>query len=252
MEFRYGSIAFTYLVTELNLQIEFEIAHDDIRPEFEVLKPYFIKALKSKHVNVSVYAEVENGQLVSQIASSEDIKRIDRQIIEGVRFQFVTKPLFGRTNPDKENDTGQQLQTSHPLYESGEELLEDMLKHTQFKHHRHLRYLADNHAGHLVKIRFVLQPFSFVFLLEGAEQFHIILETLDTEEASYLWHFPKRVFDLPLRLKEIDRYLDIIRKKGRQEFLMAPPENFSRILHDYSDEQKGFVIWKDLLNERLI
>ena len=78
MEFRYGSIAFTYLVTELNLQIEFEIAHDDIRPEFEVLKPYFIKALKSKHVNVSVYAEVENGQLVSQIASSEDIKK-DRQ-----------------------------------------------------------------------------------------------------------------------------------------------------------------------------
>ena len=244
LEFRYGSIAFTYLVTELNLQIEFEIAHDDIRPEFEVLKPYFIKALKSKHVNVSVYAEVENGQLVSQIASSEDIKRIDRQIIEGVRFQFVTKPLFGRTNPDKENDTGQQLQTSHPLYESGEELLEDMLKHTQFKHHRHLRYLADNHAGHLVKIRFVLQPFSFVFLLEGAEQFHIILETLDTEEASYLWHFPKRVTELPLRLKEIDHYLDIIRKKGRQEFLMTPPENFSRILHDYSDEQKGFVIRK--------
>lgn len=252
LEFRYGSIAFTYLVSELNLQIEFEIEHDDIRPEFEVLKPYFIKALKSKHVNVSVYAEVENGQLVSQIASSEDIKRIDRQIIEGVRFQFVTKPLFGRTNPDKENDTGQQLQTSHPLYESGEELLEDMLKHTQFRHHRHLRYLADNHAGYLVKIRFVLQPFSFVFLLEGAEQFHIILETLDTEEASYLWHFPKRISDLPQRLKEIDHYLDIIRKKGRQEFLMAPPENFNRILHDYSDEQKGFVIWKDLLNERLV
>lgn len=252
LEFRYGSIAFTYLVAELNLQIEFEIEHDDIRPEFEVLKPYFIKALKSRHVNVSVYAEVENGQLVSQLVSSEDIKRIDRQIIEGVRFQFVTKPLFGRTNPDKENDTGQQLQTSHPLYGSGEELLEDMLKHSQFKHHRHLRYLADNHAGHLVKIRFVLQPFSFVFLLEGAEQFHIILETLDTEEASYLWHFPKRISDLPLGLKEIYHYLDIIRKKGRQEFLMAPPENFSRILHDYSDEQKGFILWKDMLEVRLV
>ncbi len=252
MEFRYGSIAFTYLATELNFQIEFEIAHDDIRPEFEVLKPYFIKALKSRYVNVSVYAEVENGQLVSQSASSEDIKRIDRQIIESVRFQFVTKPLFGRTNADKENNTGQQLQTSHPLYESGEELLEDMLKHAQFKHHRHLRYLAENHAGHLVKIRFVLQPFSFVFLLEGAELFHIILETLDTEEASYLWHFPKKVADLPLRLKEIDHYLDIIRKKGRQEFLMAPPENFSRILHDYSDEQKGFILWKDMLGERLV
>ena len=127
-----------------------------------------------------------------------------------------------------------------------------MLRHTQFKHHRQLRYLADNHAGHLVKVRFVLQPFSFVFLLESSEQFYIVLETLDTEEASYLWHFPKAVSDLPSRLKEIDRYLDIIRKRGRQAFLMAPPENFSRILHDYSDSQKGFILWKDILEERLV
>ncbi|HEX7845982.1 MAG TPA: DEAD/DEAH box helicase family protein, partial [Chitinophagaceae bacterium] len=252
LEFRYGSLTFTYTAPELNFQIEFEIDHGDIRPEFEVLKPYFIKALKSKHINVSVYAEVENGQLVSQLATSEDIKKIDRQIIEGVRFQFVSKPLFGRINSDTKNNIDQQLQTSHPLYESGEELLQDMLKHPKFRHHRHLQYLADNHAGHLVKIRFVLQPFSFVFLLEGVEQFHIILETLDTEEASYLWHFPKSISHLPLRLKEIDGHLGIIRKKGRQEFLTAPPENFSRILHDYSDDQKGFILWKDLLTEKLV
>ncbi len=252
LEFRYGTIVFTYPATETNLKIEFEIQHDDIRPEFEVLKPYFVKSLKSKYIKAAIYAEIENGQLVSQLATSEDIKRIDRQIIEEVRFQFVTKPLFGRKSPDNKTDSGQQLQTSHPLYESGEELLEDMLKHTQFKHHRHLRYLADNHAGHLVKIRFVLQPFSFVFLLEGMEQFHIILETLDTEEASYLWHFPKIRSDLPSRLKEIDRQLDIIRKQGRQSFLTAPPDNFSRILHDYSDAQKGFILWKDMLEERLV
>ncbi len=252
LEFRYGSIAFTYTAAETNMKIEFEIQHDDTRPEFEVLKPYFAKALKSKYIKAAIYAEIEKGQLVSQLTSSEDIKKIDRQIIEGVRFQFVTKPLFGRIIPDNKNDLDQQLQTSHPLYESGEELLEDMLKHIQFKHHRHLRYLADNHAGHLVKVRFVLQPFSFVFLLEGIEQFHIILETLDTEEASYLWHFPKRVSDLPIRLKEIDRHLDIIRKQGRQAFLMAPPENFNRILHDYADDQKGFILWKDMLQERLV
>lgn len=252
LEFRYGSIAFTYQPSELNFQIEFEIGHDDIRPEFEVLKPYFIKVLKSKYINVAIYAEAQNGQLASQLATSEDIKKIDRQIIEGVRFQFVTKPLFVRTNQDKLNDIDRQLQTNHPLYESGEELLEDILKHSQFKHHRHLRYLADNHAGHLLKIRFVLQPFSFVFLLEGVGQFHIILETLDTEEASYVWHLPKRISDLPLKLKEIDVHLGIIRKKGKQRFLLTPPENFSRIIHDYSDGYRGFIVWKDLLNELLI
>jgi len=147
LEFRYGSVAFTYASSELNMKIEFEVQHDDIRPEFEVLKPYFAKSLKSKNIKAHIYAEIEKGQLVSQLASSVDIKRIDRQIIEGVRFQFITKPLFNRTNPDNINDVNLQLQTEHPLYESGEELLEDMLKHTQFKHHRHLRYLADNHAG---------------------------------------------------------------------------------------------------------
>jgi superfamily II DNA or RNA helicase len=252
LEFRYGIIAFTYPAPEANIKIEFEIQNDDVRPEFAVLKPYFAKFLKSKNIKVQIYAEIENGQLVSQLASSDDIKKIDRQIIEGVRFQFVTAPLFGRKNPTTKTDLPQQLLTEHPLYESGEELLEDMLKHTHFKHHRHLRYLADNHARNLIKVRFVLQPFSFVFLLEGEEQFHIILETLDTEEASYIWHVPKKVSELPLRLREIDRHLDIIRKQGRQEFLTAPPENFSRLLHDYSNEQKGFIIWKCMLEERIV
>ncbi|GAB3023139.1 hypothetical protein GCM10027051_29830 [Niabella terrae] len=251
LEFRYGSIAFTY-TTLADTKMEFEVQHDDMRPEFEVLKPYFIKALKSKYIKVAIYAELEKGQLVAQLASSDDIKKIDRQIIEGVRFQFIAKPPYGRANPGNKNDLNQQLQTKHPLYESGEELLEAALKYSQFRHHKHLRYLSENHAGHLVKIRFALQPFSFVFLLEGAAHFHIILETLDTEEASYLWQVPKIISELPRRLTDIDRDLDIIRKQGRQGFLTAPPENFSRVLHDYSDDQKGFILWKHALEERLV
>lgn len=83
-------------------------------------------------------------------------------------------------------------------------------------HHRLLRFLADEHAGRLLRVRHALQPFSFVFLLEGDEQFHIVLETLDTEEATYLWHLPKVVADLPLMLKEIDKHLNVIRKRGRR------------------------------------
>ena len=45
-------------------------------------------------------------------------------------------------------------------------------------------------------------------------------------------------------VKEIDQQLNIIRNKGRQVFLETNPENFSRILHDYSDKKKGFIIWK--------
>ena len=45
--------------------------------------------------------------------------------------------------------------------------------------------------------------------------------------------------------------MSIIRNEGRQVFLESKPENFSRVLHDYSDTKKGFVIWKDLLEEQI-
>ena len=81
--------------------------------------------------------------------------------------------------------------------------------------------------------------------------FHIILETLDTEEATYVWYFDADKRKLPVTLKLIDDDLNTIRNKGRQLFLENIPTNFSRVHHDYSDDRKGFVIWKDLLEERL-
>lgn len=91
----------------------------------------------------------------------------------------------------------------------------------------------------------------FVFLLSGQEQFHLVMETLDTREATYIWHIEKDKQELHNQLREIDRQLNMIRNDGRQAFLESQPVNFSRVLHDYSDEQKGFILWKDLLEERL-
>ena len=108
-------------------------------------------------------------------------------------------------------------------------------------------YLAQRHDSPTLKIRFVLSPFSFVFLLAGEEQFHIVLETLDTEEATYVWHIPKDIQTLKIKLKEIDQQLSIIKNNGRQVLLETQPENFNRILHDYSDDKKGFIVWKGVL-----
>jgi len=251
--FKYGSIAFPYKVTESAATLEFEIENDEIRPEFDVLKPYFEKALKSKNVSVSIHAGFENNKLVSQSAVSEDMRRINREVIEGMRFRFVSKHILnGQVLERKDNLLDiTQVQSGHQIYETGEELLDDLLKNNRFRHQKQLRYLAERHAGNLLKIRFVLRPFSFVFLITGTELYHIILETLDTEEATYLWHFHKSSSLLPSKLKEIDAHLQIIRNQGRQSFLDSKPENFSRILHDYSNAQKGFVLWKDMLEERL-
>jgi len=88
--------------------------------------------------------------------------------------------------------------------------------------------------------------------LPGTEQFHIIMETLDTEEATYIWHLDKDIAVLKNKLSEIDLNINMLRNNGRQTFSESQPQNFTRILHDYSDERKGFIIWKDFLEEILV
>src|SRR5699024_6081131 len=129
-------------------------------------------------------------------------------------------------------------------------ILEDLLKGKQYKHTRHIRFLANRHERNIMKLRFVLQPFSFVFLLAGEQNYHIVLETLDTEEATYIWHTNKSKPALIGSIKQIDKELNIIREKGRQAYLETQPLNFSRIIHDYSEDNKGFTIWKGMLEER--
>lgn len=256
LEFRYGSMIFKYNVSEMKTELEFDIENLEIRPEFEVLKSYFSKTLKIKNITVTIHAEFENGKLISQSAISNDLKKINKELIESVKFKFVSKVLLNKTTSVGEENSlldinELQNKSNINLYDSGDELLNDFLQNQKYKHQKHLQYLADHHQRTTLKIRFVLSPFSFVFLLAGEKGFHIVLETLNTEEATYIWHFDNDKKSLPAKLKQVDKYLNIIRNKGRQAFIENPSDNFSRILHDYSDEKKGFIIWKSLLEERL-
>ena len=132
------------------------------------------------------------------------------------------------------------------------QFLSDLLKIKQYKHSKHIYFLGDRHERTIMKLRFVLQPFSFVFLLNGEQNYHIILETLDTEEATYIWHIEgKSKSSLVETLKLIDQKLSIIREKGRQTYLETEPLNFSKIVHDYTDNDKGFITWISHLEERL-
>jgi len=78
------------------------------------------------------------------------------------------------------------------------------------------------------------------------------METLDTDEATYIWHILKDVTALKSALVEIDKDLYKIRNEGRASYLESAPINFRRVLHDYTDEIKGFIIWKDDLEQHLI
>ena len=255
LDFQYGLVAFKYKVGELKMELDFEIEHLNIRPEFDVLKSYFSKVLNSNTVFIDINAEFKDHLLVAQNATSDDLLRINQQLIDSVKFQFIEKRFLSKKRSEDVNQGFADLSKTEGLsnlYRSEEEILEDILKNQQIKHFLQLKYLASRHEKDILKLRFVLSPFSFVFLIDGHERFHLVLETLDTEEATYIWHINKDIRLLKNKLREIDRDIETIRNKGRQFFLEQEPIEFSRIWHDYSDKQKGFVIWKDQFEERLI
>ena len=252
LDFGYGNVGFEYVDKESNQRFNFEIENEEFRPEFEVLKPYFIKVLKSKSVMIDIYAELENGVILSQLATSSDIENINKEILESVKFQFLNKTFVGQIPTSKQNIlTTNELPKNQNIYSDAESILEDLLKVKQYKHSKHIQFLADKHERNVMKLRFALQPFSFVFLIAGEQNYHIILETLDTEEATYIWHTDKSKTAILEAVKQIDKELNIIKEKGRQAYLETNPQNFSRIVHDYSDNNKGFIIWKGQLEERL-
>ncbi len=255
LDFHYGKIRFKHLIPDNSMEVIFEIENQEIRPEFSVLKTYFAKALKTQKVKIDVLAKFLNGVPITISASSNDLNKINREIIDSVKFQFVTKGIIGRVPVDKENllDLKSiQGQNQPQLFQSEQDLLDDLLRNEKVKHYRQLVYLSKRHESHTLKLRFVLSPFSFVFLLSGDRQYHIVWETLNSEEATYIWHTPKNLTALKHKLKQIDADIAKIRENGRQAYVESQPEYFSRIVHDYSDNQKGFVIWKDFLEEKLL
>lgn len=257
-EFQYGAVSFLWTTKHLESPVLLEIENDYLRPEFVVLTPYLSKLLQSKWAEVDISLDVEHGQVVAIFATSPEIDRINREIIETVRFQFAEKYLLGQKqfkpkqqglldiDQVQENDKKQGN-----LYTSGEDLLSDVLTRKEYKHSQHLRFLANQHQGSILKLRFVLSPFAFVFLLKGETNYHVVLETLDTEEATYIWHVAQDKSLLKSALDRINADLQYIRTHGRQHFLASAPPSFTRIQHDYSDMRKGFIAWRDGLEEWL-
>ena len=257
LDFRFGCIGFNSKIPGQDVELEFEIEHDEIRPEFDILKPYFAKVLGIKNVKIEVDVEFENGGLVAQIASSNDLEKVNQQIIESVKFRLLENKILKSRQNENQNSLLKLSQLTSgkeesKLFESESNFIENILGNKRSKHYLQLRYLSEKHDYHTLKVRFVLKPFSFVFLITGQREYHLVLETLETEEATYIWHIEKDLKILKNKLIQIDDDLSRIRNEGRKKFLQDSPDQFSKIIHDYSDERKGFIKWKHAIEERFI
>ena len=136
------------------------------------------------------------------------------------------------------------------LFKNTEEFFENLLKKSETKHYRHLRFLSSKHNSELQKLRIVHKPFSFVFLLSSPVNVHIVWETLDTQEATYIWTFSNEK-DLQQILEQTTNTINLIIKDGKNKYLDRKEKNFNRVLHNYSDTQNGFRNWMEEIKEVL-
>jgi hypothetical protein len=261
VRFKHGYVAFDKHVSQLNRTIEFTVANDDIQEEFDAVKNYFGNVLHVKKFQFYVEIQLKDKEITAIETKSPDVSRIDQKIIESVRFEVVKS--YTKTKSDIE--TNKSIYTmdeffdtltdrkvkANVFYDNENQLLEDLLQITDTKHYKHLRFLSNKHAHSIMKLRFVIKPFSFIFLIEGERNYHIIWETLDTEEATYVWHEDKDINKLRLTLKKIEDIIQAIKIQGKTAYLNKTEGNFRRMYHDYSEFVNGFIKWKGELESVL-
>jgi superfamily II DNA or RNA helicase len=253
-----ASVSFSLFVEEFKEDINFEIENEDIRPEFEAIKEYFVKLLKKKVITVDIEISYTADEIISANATSEDIDKINNSIIDSVRFEFVKREIISFKGKSADTTILNTIDNLIPnkntakLFNTEQDIIDDILSIKNSKHYYQLKYLSEQHLSSILKIRFILQPFSFLFLLVGEKKYHIVWETLYSEEATYIWHFEKTMDALRNGLKEIEIILNEIKATSKIDYLKKEHDNFSRVMHDYSDAKSGFVGWKGVMEEKLV
>ena len=254
LRFILGGVSFQKKFKGYPKSIELTISNYDILVEFDAIKNYFVNIFGAKKIKVFVKLEIKGDDITVLSIFSPEINKINRETIDTIKFEFVKKSL--KKKPAIEIDKslftmdeyfemfGDEKVKSDTFYKNDRELFEDLISISQTKHYKHLRYLSSRHAHTLLKLRFVHKPISFLFLIEGDRNYHLIWETLDTREATYIWHIDKSLAQLKISLRHIEDIINIIKVQGKTAYLNSADEPFRRIYHDYSELVDGFVKWK--------
>jgi hypothetical protein len=253
-----GKVVFEKKIQSLGKLVKFEIANEDIIGQHDAIKNYFENVLGTKRIQVTPVIATTDGEIDSVSATSEEINKITKALIEEVKIEILKVAGKKEVPGDVQLFTmDEYLETfvdenTQQVFKDDEEFFETLLKKPGTKHHPHLRLLSSQHKHDLQKLRFVHKPFSFVFLLEGADNFYMVWETLDTEEATYIWSYSKAETTTDHILAETNRAINQILRNGRNEYRARKENNFNSVRHDYEGVQNGFRNWKTKLEKVIV
>jgi hypothetical protein len=265
-----GSVTFKKYINKIGHQVEFEIRNEHILAEFDNIKSWFAKKLKTKRFKVSAIITVVDGQFSGASASSIQIAMITPDLIDSVKYDRTIALI----KPPKTTNQNKSLYTSEDIFDlidpenkegnvfnqSELEVIKTLTRAQYVRNRDQLEYLSEKRQSINSKIRYTLSPhFGFLFLIEGHEKYHFVWELLNSH-ATYIWSIDKLNKQIEELYPRIEEIINIIRKNGREGYKSLYRNNnldydflFKVIEHNEIsiNLNTGFVKWRSKLDEQL-
>jgi len=266
--FMLGYVRFSKYIKKLNQTLDFKITNENILTEFDNIKYWFSKKLKTKKIRVKATFILIDNQLNEFSATSKDIDNIDQNLIEGVKVQRtleITKSI-------RPKEVDKALFTSDDIYsldnandlegnvfkQTEKDILDMLIAKCNVRNKRELTYLSGSKQSLNYRIRFTNHPnFGFIFLAEGELNNHFIWELLNSH-ATYIWTIEKGEKEIELQYKRIEATINTILDCGREKYKRAyrtTNQDNDLIFNVVYHKDKGsqfideFPKWKHRINE---
>lgn len=268
--FMLGYVTFKKHINYIGKEINFEIPNEHILEEFDNIKFWFAKKLKTKKIRVSATISIKDGEVIKVNATSKHIDQITPKLIDSVKYQrtfsLTKEPKL--SNPDKSLFTADEIFTQidsddiegNVFKQSEEDILNFFIEERDVRNKKQLSYLAGKKQSSNYKLRYTLNPnFGFLFLIEGKKNNHFVWELLNSN-ATYIWSIEKGEQNVELQYSRIENIVNTIRTNGRENYKREYRNNYMndnivfRILkHKNISSQlvDDFPGWKSGLNEQL-
>jgi hypothetical protein len=266
-----GSVTFKKHIKKIGTEIDFRIENIYLLEEFDNIKLWFSKKLKTKKFNVSSIIIVVDKKISNATASSPEIAMITPNIIESIKYDrtiALTKPPK-TDNPQKSiYDTDDLFQLIDPdvrdgnvFNQTGPEIIKSLTQAENVRNRKQLEYLSDVKQTVNNKIQYTLHPlFGFIFLNETNLKYHFIWELLQTH-ATYIWSIDKEKKDINSLYAKIEEIINVIKIIGRDEYKKT--YSTKNIGYDFAFKaiehqditinlDDGFKKWKSKLDDLLV
>ena len=270
VHFDFGKANVRIISHKTGSRLNVELYNPYLVPEFNWVKRYFARILKTERCQVVVNCQKTPVGIQIMQANSPEIGKIDDRMIEIVRRMHALdqwnrqeapgadKRLFTSDEIQEYDFGNEQAKPSKPL--SDVEMLQLILTEMHVRNAAQLEYLSGKLQATNQRIRFTLKPISgFLFFIQGEKMCHHCWELLDSH-ATYVWTFDPAEIFIEEQIRRLEGIINLIRENGRLRYRQWVRQNRDQrhpkltvIEHTYANSpvKDAFPVWRQKLESIL-